>query len=83
MELKEMTEEKASKIIESAGEYIRNREAQAEAQAEEEAEKQKEVSEEADQKEPGMGEEIPFAAETPESESAESHVEDALGHEKS
>jgi len=79
VELKDMTEEKALKIIESAGEYTRNRAAQAEAQAEEE----KEILEGADQKEEGMSEEISFPAETPENESSGIQVEDAVGHEKS
>ena len=75
MELKDMTEEKALKIIESAGEYKRNRAAQ--------EQEEKEVAEGADQGEKGMSEGISFPAETPENESPESRVEDAVGHEKS
>jgi hypothetical protein len=71
MELKEMTEEKALKIIESAGEYMRNRAAQ---ETEEKIE-EKEVSEGADQ--------VPFAAETADSERPEGLLEDAVSHEKS
>jgi len=74
MELKEMTEEKALKIIESAAEYTRNK-----ALRERE---EKEIQEGADQKKEGMSEESSFGAETPGNEGSESQVEDAVGDEK-
>jgi N utilization substance protein A len=75
MELKEMTEEKAVKIIESASEYRRNKAVR--------EKEEKEILEEEKQKKEGMSEEISFVAEAPEREGSESHVEDAVGDEKS
>jgi N utilization substance protein A len=75
MELKEMTEEKAVKIIESASEYMRNK-------ADQERE-DKNIPEGEDQKKEGVSEEISFVAEAPEREGSETPVEDAVADEKS